>query len=84
MPRERVACHYCQRLLRPNEVTKDHVVPKARGGLDIRWNIVPSCEVCNRRKGDSWPTCYCNFCRRTRRRHWQLYGIHEHSYRPKS
>lgn len=85
MPRRELqVCHYCKSSIPAGKETKDHVVPRARGGLDIRWNIVFSCQLCNRRKSDSWPTCPCNFCRRSRRRHWQQLGIHEHNYKPKS
>lgn len=77
---ERVFCHYCHYGIPKGQETKDHVVPRARGGLDIRWNIVWSCSPCNLRKADAWPTCSCNFCRRTRRRHWQLLSIREDTY----
>lgn len=29
----------------------DHVLPKAKGGLTVRANLVPACLPCNRRKG---------------------------------
>lgn len=28
----------------------DHIVPKAKGGLTVRTNLVPACLPCNRRK----------------------------------
>lgn len=74
-----VPCHYCGAKLRSGQVTRDHVVPRGRGGLDIRWNIVPSCRTCNGLKSDKWPTCGCSFCSRTRRRHWEKLGIRESS-----
>lgn len=75
----KVRCHYCDAELdtRKREVTIDHVVLRGRGGLDIRWNIVPACRTCNGLKGDKWPTCDCSFCRRTQRRHWERFGIRE-------
>ena len=33
------------------ELTKDHLVPTCRGGVDFIWNIVPACYRCNRLKG---------------------------------
>ena len=32
-------------------LSKDHVIPISRGGLDILWNTAPACERCNRMKG---------------------------------
>lgn len=77
MPREEVKCHYCKRELAPAEVTRDHVVPRALGGRDERWNVVSACKTCNIAKADRYPTCSCNFCRRARRRHWQEHGINQ-------
>lgn len=54
-----IQCHYCRR--RPG-VTKDHIVPKALGGTNHSWNIVPACQKCNGIKGDSWPVCPCSRC----------------------
>lgn len=43
------ACAYCKSAhLR---LTKDHVIPLARGGNDGIENIVPACGPCNSRKG---------------------------------
>lgn len=33
-------------------MTKDHIVPKSKGGLDIVTNMQPMCERCNRKKGN--------------------------------
>ncbi|OFZ18153.1 MAG: HNH endonuclease [Bdellovibrionales bacterium GWB1_55_8] len=43
-------CHYCERKFPPKELTMDHVVPLARGGLSTPGNIVPACSECNRDK----------------------------------
>lgn len=40
-------CAYCNA---PAE-SLDHVMPKARGGLTVRQNLVPACLHCNRTKG---------------------------------
>ena len=41
----------------------------------MRWNRVPCCRAENSSKGDRYPTCLCSFCSRSRRRHWELFGI---------
>lgn len=48
-------CQYCGRGFPKNELTIDHVVPRALGGAS-RWdNVVCSCGACNRRKGGRTP-----------------------------
>jgi 5-methylcytosine-specific restriction endonuclease McrA len=48
--RDRWTCQYCG--ARSN-LTVDHVMPRAKGGVSSWENIVTSCAPCNRRKGDS-------------------------------
>ncbi len=43
-------CHYCGKKFAPKELTMDHVVPLARGGMSTKGNIVPACKSCNRGK----------------------------------
>jgi len=43
-------CHYCQRRVGRENLTMDHVVPLARGGLSKKGNIVPACKACNNKK----------------------------------
>lgn len=40
-------CAYCGQYYREDELTRDHVVPTSRGGLDIWTNVVTSCAGCN-------------------------------------
>ncbi|WP_431189989.1 HNH endonuclease [Desulfurivibrio dismutans] len=40
-------CHYCGGRFAPEELTMDHVVPLARGGLSRKNNLVPCCKTCN-------------------------------------
>lgn len=40
-------CAYCGEQV---ELTKDHIIPVARGGNDLIENIIPSCKRCNQKK----------------------------------
>ena len=40
-------CHYCGQKTMPSELTLDHVVPLARGGVTSKNNCVASCKACN-------------------------------------
>lgn len=33
--------------------TLDHIIPLARGGKHVYWNMTSACDICNSRKGDS-------------------------------
>lgn len=76
------ACFYCERTfsrLLPGEMdnepmvlrTKDHVIPKSRGGNDTAKNIVIACEKCNRLKGNMFPEDFLSFLKS---------GVEKHSY----
>lgn len=52
-------CHYCGQAA----TTRDHIVPKSKGGGDGHWNLVPACKKCNQAKADTDPTCQCRKCR---------------------
>lgn len=54
-------CHYCHKPTRVNYVdddpsldhaTLDHVIPKSRGGSNLRENLVLACNKCNNAKSD--------------------------------
>lgn len=60
--RDDFRCQYCgvqarneETDLHINDLTFDHVKPKARGGETTWTNIVTSCESCNLQKGDQLP-----------------------------
>ncbi len=57
--RDAYTCQYCARpatALRPREsLTRDHVVPLSRGGLNTWTNVVTACSSCNTRKADRLP-----------------------------
>ena len=48
-------CQYTGRLLRPEEGSLDHVVPRSRGGKDVWENLVWSAKEVNQRKADRLP-----------------------------
>jgi 5-methylcytosine-specific restriction endonuclease McrA len=54
--RDGYRCQYCSRQgheLRPREsLTRDHVVPISRGGLNVWTNVVTACSSCNTRKAN--------------------------------
>ena len=54
--RDAYTCQYCGRKrseLKSNEfMTRDHVIPMAKGGRDIWTNVVTSCNNCNNKKSD--------------------------------
>lgn len=52
-------CHYCGKI---GADTRDHIVPKMKLGTDAWWNLVPSCEPCNRRKSEKDTDCKCAYC----------------------
>ncbi len=49
-------CLYCGDSFTPRNLTRDHVIPKSRGGKDVWPNVVTSCRSCNHRKGARTPT----------------------------
>jgi 5-methylcytosine-specific restriction endonuclease McrA len=49
--RDRFTCQYCGTPHTAQELTFDHVVPRARGGRTNWTNIVAACSSCNVRKG---------------------------------
>ena len=63
--RDKYTCVYCgvqpgelQRgqVLRKQDFTVDHILPRSRGGVDGWTNTVCSCYTCNHRKGDRLPS----------------------------
>jgi len=53
--RDRYKCQYCGGRFPTEELTYDHVVPRARGGKTEWENIVTCCMECNRKKGGRTP-----------------------------
>jgi 5-methylcytosine-specific restriction endonuclease McrA len=48
-------CQYTGKVLRPDEGSLDHVLPRSRGGKDTWENLVWSCKEINARKGNRLP-----------------------------
>ncbi len=53
--RDKYKCQYCGKRFPSEDLTYDHVTPKARGGGTKWTNIVTCCISCNRKKGGRTP-----------------------------
>lgn len=53
--RDRMRCQYCGAAPRYDEITIDHVVPRAQGGISSWENCVLACISCNKRKDNKTP-----------------------------
>ena len=53
--RDDFRCQYCGARLALASGTRDHVIPRSRGGADTLLNVVAACRACNTRKGDRTP-----------------------------
>ena len=51
--RDRYICAYCgKHFANFRDLSRDHIIPRSRGGLNTWTNIVTSCRACNSKKGD--------------------------------
>jgi len=53
--RDKMTCQYCGKQPGSKELTIDHVVPRAKGGLSTWTNCVLACIDCNSKKADRTP-----------------------------
>ena len=53
--RDRNICAYCGGLFHEEDLTREHIVPFARQGLNHWMNVVTACRPCNHRKGPRTP-----------------------------
>jgi len=53
--RDRFTCQYCGKVFPSQELTFDHVTPRARGGRTTWENVVTACSACNLVKGSRLP-----------------------------
>ena len=49
--RDRMVCGLCGERIGIGDLTRDHVIPRARGGKDVWTNVVAAHRSCNMRKG---------------------------------
>ena len=54
--RDAQLCLYCGQQFSRYQLTRDHVLPRSRGGKDAWENVVSACLACNTRKGGRTPT----------------------------
>jgi 5-methylcytosine-specific restriction endonuclease McrA len=50
--RDKYRCIYCNKSLKPDQATVDHIVPRSAGGISSFTNCVTSCYQCNSKKGN--------------------------------
>ena len=55
LARDNFECQYCEKKLRLEEATLDHVIPRSQGGITSWENVVCCCKRCNRKKGGRTP-----------------------------
>lgn len=53
--RDRGVCAYCGAHFHVDDLTREHIVPTSRGGLDSWMNCITACRPCNGRKGNRMP-----------------------------
>lgn len=53
--RDRHVCAYCGGHFHADDLTREHIVPTSRGGLDSWMNCITACRVCNGHKGNRLP-----------------------------
>lgn len=53
--RDQNVCLYCGNPFAEVQLSRDHVIPISRGGLDVWTNVVTACKRCNARKGSLLP-----------------------------
>lgn len=51
--REKGLCFYCDKWMAFPDSTRDHIIPKSKGGMNVYTNIVLSCQSCNNERGDA-------------------------------
>lgn len=53
--RDRYCCQYCGDHKPAKDLTLDHILPRAQGGVTTPQNLVSACVKCNQRKGNRTP-----------------------------
>ena len=51
--RDRYVCAYCgEHFQNHNHLSRDHIMPRSKGGLNVWMNVVTACKDCNTRKSN--------------------------------
>jgi 5-methylcytosine-specific restriction endonuclease McrA len=50
--RDNFVCGYCGLTFKENSLSRDHIHPRSKGGLDTWMNCISSCKWCNNKKDD--------------------------------
>jgi hypothetical protein len=50
--RDNFLCMYCAKQFTSSQLTRDHIIPRSRGGEDKWENVVAACRRCNQHKAD--------------------------------
>lgn len=50
--RDRYMCAYCGGVFKELHLSRDHIIPRAKGGQDVWMNVVTACGKCNQKKDD--------------------------------
>lgn len=45
-------CAYCGKVFSTDKLTRDHIIPVSKGGMDTWQNCVTACSTCNHKKGN--------------------------------
>ena len=53
--RDRQVCAYCGHRFQFDDLTREHITPTSRGGLDSWMNCITACRACNGHKGNRMP-----------------------------
>jgi 5-methylcytosine-specific restriction endonuclease McrA len=53
--RDRCICAYCGGHFHLDDLTREHIVPVSRGGVDSWMNCITACRTCNGQKGNRLP-----------------------------
>lgn len=53
--RDNHICLYCGNHFAPSQLTRDHIIPRSRGGKDSWTNVATACARCNHAKGARTP-----------------------------
>lgn len=53
--RDRNLCAYCGHTFDAHKLSRDHILPVSRGGLNKWANVVSACKKCNTKKNDQTP-----------------------------